>query len=318
MTRKRMETADEEFLAANLEFMDRTVKAKKPFFIWFNSTRMHVWTHLKKESGGATGIDLYPDGMVEHDTMVGQLLKKVDDLGIADNTIIIYSTDNGAETFSWPDGGNTPFHGEKGTTWEGGFRVPLLVKWPGTIKPGTKGSEIISHEDWMPALAAAAGVPDLVKKFKKGYSANGKEWRLHLDGYDFGPYLRGETKKSPRKTVFYFAATGHLNTVRWNDFKTHFATQTGAINTAIRFESAWPFVVNLKSDPYEKNALESEFYVDWYAKNTMWTFVPIQHKVKEFLASLEGFPFQEGSNLSAAGINYNSLKMQKFFQNIKK
>ena len=318
MTRKRMETADEEFLAAGLDFMDRSVKAKKPFFMWFNSTRMHVWTRLKKESDGVTGIGLYPDGMVEHDATVGQLLQKVKDLGIADNTIIIYSTDNGAETFSWPDGGNTPFHGEKGTTWEGGFRVPMLVKWPGTIKPGMKSAAIISQEDWMPTLLAAAGVPDIVEKLKQGYTANGKKWRVHLDGYDFGPYFRGETDKGPRETIIYFAATGHLNAVRWNDFKAHFATQEGAINKALRFEPAWPFVVNLKSDPYEKNAIESEFYVDWYAKNTMWTFVPMQHKVQAFLASLEGYPFQEGSSLSAAGINYNSLKMQKLMKSMGK
>ena len=318
MTRKRMETADEEFLAAGLDFIDRSATAKKPFFLWFNSTRMHVWTRLKKESEGVTGIGLYPDGMVEHDAMIGQLLKKVDDLGIADNTIIIYSTDNGAETFSWPDGGNTPFHGEKGTTWEGGFRVPMLVKWPGTIKPGAKSAEIISQEDWMPTLLAAAGVPDIVEKLKKGHTANGKQWKVHLDGYDFGPYLRGETDKGPRDTIFYFAATGHLNAVRWGDFKAHFATQTGAINTAIRSEPAWPLVINLKADPYEKAALESEFYVDWYAKNTMWTFVPIQQKVQEFLASLEGYPFQEGSSLSAAGINYNSLKFQKVLKDMDK
>ena len=318
MTRKRMETADEEFLAAGLDFMDRSVKAKKPFFMWFNSTRMHVWTRLKKESDGVTGIGLYPDGMVEHDASIGKLLKKVDDLGIADNTIIIYSTDNGAETFSWPDGGNTPFHGEKGTTWEGGFRVPMLVKWPGTIKPGTKSAEIISQEDWMPTLLAAAGVPDIVGKLKEGYTANGKQWKVHLDGYDMGPYLRGETEKGPRNTIYYFAATGHLNAVRWGDFKAHFATQSGAINTAIRQEPAWPLVVNLKADPYEKGALESEFYVDWYAKNTMWTFVPIQQKVQEFLASLDGYPFQEGSSLSAAGINYSSLKIQKALKSLEK
>ena len=160
MTKKRMETADDEMLAAGMKFIDKAAKEDKPFFMWFTGTRMHVWTRLKAESVGVTGIGLYPDGMVEHDGHVGQLLKQLDDLGIADNTIVIYSTDNGAETISWPDGGITPFHGEKGTTWEGGFRAPCVVRWPGTVKPGSKISEIMSHEDWIPTLMAAVGEPD--------------------------------------------------------------------------------------------------------------------------------------------------------------
>ncbi len=308
MTRKRMETADEEFMAASLDFIDRAHRDGKPFFVWHNSTRMHVWTHLKPESQGVTGVGLYPDGMVEHDAQVGQLLKKLDDLGIADNTIVIYSTDNGAETVSWPDGGTTPFHGEKGTTWEGGFRVPLVVRWPGMIDPGKKSSQIISHEDWMPTLLAAAGEEDIVEKLKRGHRANGKRWKVHLDGHDFGPYFRGETDTGPRDTIFYFAATGDLNAVRVGDFKAHFAVQTGGINTAVRQVPAWPLVINLKADPYEKAAQESEMYLRWYAENTMWTFVPIQQKVAEFLATIGEYPFQEGSSLSAAGINYNSLK----------
>jgi arylsulfatase len=318
MTRKRMETADEEFLAGGLPFMDASVKAKKPFFMWFNSTRMHVWTHLKPESDGVTGIGLYPDGMAEHDLMVGQLLNKLDELGVADNTIVVYSTDNGAETISWPDGGTTPFHGEKGTTWEGGFRVPMMIRWPGTVKPATKSAEIISQEDWMPTLLAAAGVPDIVGKLKQGHTANGKSWKVHLDGYDMGPYFRGETKKGPRDAIYYFAATGDLNAVRVNDFKAHFAIQSGGINTAVRHEPAWPLVVNLKADPYEKAALDSEMYLDWYAKNTMWTFVPIQRKVQQFLSSLQGYPFQQGSSLSAAGINYRSLKAMAVLKELEK
>lgn len=308
MTKKRMETADDEFMSAGLDFIDRAHKSDTPFFVWMNSTRMHVWTHLKPESQGTTGIGLYPDGMVEHDTQVGLLLKKLDDLGITDNTIVIYSTDNGAETISWPDGGNTPFHGEKGTTWEGGFRVPMMIKWPGTVQPGSKSSEIISQEDWMPTLLAAAGVPDIVGKLKKGYTANGKTWRVHLDGYDFGPYFRGEVNKGPREEIYYFAATGDLNAVRVGDFKAHFAVQSGGINTAIRLSIQWPLVVHLKSDPYEKAAMESEMYLRWYAENTMWTFVPIQQKIGSFLKTIPEFPFQEGSSLSASGINYNSLK----------
>jgi len=204
LNRKRMETVDEEFLAAGLDFMDRATKANKPFFMWFNATRMHVWTHLKKESDGKTGIGLYPDGMVEHDGHVGQLLRKVDDLGITDNTIIMYSTDNGAETVTWPDGGTTPFHGEKGTTWEGGHRVPLLVKWPGVIKPGSEINDMIAHNGWMPTLVAAAGEPKVKEKLLQGYQADNKTFKVHLDGYNYLPFFKGEVQKAPREEYFYF------------------------------------------------------------------------------------------------------------------
>ena len=168
LTKKRMETVDEEIFAAEQKFVANAAKSDKPFFVWFNTTRMHVWTHLKKSAEGRTGIGLYPDGMVEHDDMVGAVLKQLDDLGIADNTIVVYGTDNGAETGTWPDGGTTPFHGEKGTTWEGGFRVPMLVRWPGVIKPGTLVNEIFSQEDWLPTFLAAAGVPDVVEQGQAG------------------------------------------------------------------------------------------------------------------------------------------------------
>ncbi len=318
MTKKRMETADDEFLKAGLDFIDKSNSQEKPFFLWFNSTRMHVWTHLRPESIGVTGIGLYPDGMVEHDGQVGQLLKKLDDLGIADNTIIIYSTDNGAEKVSWPDGGQTPFHGEKGTTWEGGFRVPGIIKWPGHIEPGSKFNGIISQEDWMPTLLAAAGVKDLTTKLKNGYSANGKTWKVHLDGYDMSDYLAKKVPDSPRETIYYFAATGELNAVRWKDWKVHFATQKGAINEATRSVTAWPVIVNLKADPYEIAHLESQMYLRWYAENTMWIFVPIQEKVKEFLGSIKGYPFQQGSSLSASNISYSTFRLQEALQRLNK
>ena len=199
LTVKRMETIDTEIHGHAKTFIDKAVKEDKPFFVWFNTTRMHVWTHLKKESVGHTGIGLYPDGMKELDDTTGELLKQLDDLGIADNTIVVWSTDNGAETASWPDGGTTPFHGEKGTTWEGGFRVPLLVRWPGTIKPGTIYNEIISQEDWMPTLAAAGGEPDVVEKLKAGYQAGSKIFKIHADGYNFLPFFKGETANSPAR-----------------------------------------------------------------------------------------------------------------------
>jgi arylsulfatase A-like enzyme len=308
LTRKRMETVDQEFQGAAMDFIDRAVKAEKPFFVWLNATRMHVWTRLKPESVGRTGIGLYPDGMVEHDDAVGRALAKLDELGIADNTIVIYSTDNGAESFTWPDGGITPFHGEKGTTWEGGFRVPLVIRWPGTIEPGTVYNDIMSQEDWMPTLLHAAGVPGIAEKLKEGYRANGKKWRVHLDGYDFLPYFRGEANRSPRKSILYFSQGGELNAVRYENWKVHFAMQRGNIATSIREVTGWPAIVNLRADPYEEMMFEGEMgYLRWYADN-MWIFVPIQGVLKEFLATIPDYPFQEGSSLNAAGINYQSLK----------
>jgi arylsulfatase len=317
MTRKRMETADDEFTASALDFIDRAVKARKPFFTWVTGTRMHVWTRLKPESRGVTGIGLYPDGMVEHDGHVGQLLDKLDELGIADNTIVVYSTDNGAETVSWPDGGITPFHGEKGTTWEGGFRVPAMVRWPGTVKAGMKTDQIMSHEDWIPTLMRAAGVPDIKEKLKKGYRANGKDWKVHLDGYDMTDLLSGKTDKGPRESIFYFSQGGELNAVRWQDWKVHFAQIDGNIATGIRTTPGWPLVINLKADPYEVMWKESSMYIRWYADN-MWLFVPIQAQVKGFLGSLQGYPFQEGSSLSASGINYKSLKAYRILKELEK
>ncbi|MFO0870707.1 MAG: arylsulfatase [Pirellulales bacterium] len=308
LTRKRMETIDEEVHKHAMAFVDRNAQAKKPFFLWYNSTRMHVWTRLKKASEGKTGIGLYPDGMVEHDGFVGEVLKKLDDLGIADNTIVIYSTDNGAETVSWPDGGTTPFHGEKGTTWEGGFRVPLLVRWPGVIKPGTVDNGIISQEDWMPTLLAAAGEPDVAEKLKKGHQANGRNFRIHPDGFNMLPYFKGEVKESPRKAIYYFGQGGELNAVRLQNWKVHFATLRGNIATGIREVPGWPQVVNLRADPYEKAMHEGDVgYLRWMADN-MWIFVPIQGTIRDFLSSIEGYPFQSGASLNAGGINYQTLK----------
>jgi arylsulfatase len=316
LTRKRMETVDEEFQTAAMDFIDRAHQQGKPFFVWLSATRMHVWTRLQKESVGRTGIGLYPDGMVEHDDAVGRALKKLDDLGIADNTIVIYSTDNGAETFTWPDGGVTPFHGEKGTTWEGGFRVPMLVRWPGVIDPGTIYNNIFSQEDWMPTLLHAAGVPGVKDKLKEGYTANGKDWRVHLDGYDFLPFFKGEVEDSPRDEIVYFSQGGELNAVRFRNWKVHFAMQHGNIATAVREVTGWPAIVNLRADPYEEMMFEGEMgYLRWYANN-MWIFVPIQGVIKGFLQTIPDYPFQEGSSLNAAGINYGTLEQMKAMERL--
>ncbi len=189
LTSKRMETVDEEFLGAALDFMDRQQRANKPWFVYFNPSRMHVWTHLKPASQGKTGLGVYPDGMVELDGYVGQLLKKLDDLGVADNTIVVFTTDNGAEVMSWPDGGTTPFRGEKATNWEGGFRAPTVIRWPGTIKPGTVYNEMFSHYDLIPTFAAAGGDPDIVAKLLRGTQIGNKTFKVHLDGYNLLPFL---------------------------------------------------------------------------------------------------------------------------------
>ncbi|NKQ87618.1 arylsulfatase [Rhizobium sp. UPM1133] len=307
LTSKRMETVDDEIYGAEQKFVAQSVKDDKPFFVWLNTTRMHVWTRLKPSSVGRTGIGLYPDGMVEHDDMVGEVLKQLDELGIADNTIVVYGTDNGAETGTWPDGGTTPFHGEKGTTWEGGFRVPMIVRWPGVIKPGTVNNEIFSQEDWLPTLLAAAGEPNIVDKLKEGYAANGKTLKVHLDGYNFLPFFKGDTDKPPRHEIFYFGQGGELNAVRWDDWKVSFAAVNGNIATGVRDVTGWPEIVNLRADPYEKAPRESGMYIRWYADN-IWLFVPIQQTLGAFLGTLPQFPFQQGSSLNAANINYNSLQ----------
>ncbi len=296
LTRKRMETADQEFTSAAISFIEKAHAEGKPFFVWLSATRMHVWTHLKEESYGKTGISIYADGMVEHDEMIGTVLSKLDELGITDNTIVMYSTDNGAEKITWPDGGNTPFAGEKGTTWEGGFRAPCVIRWPGTIKPGTVYNDIFSHEDMMPTILAAAGVPDVKEKLLKGYKVGNKSFKVHLDGYNLKPFFEGKVSESPRKEIFYFDQAGNLNAIRYQDWKLHFSILEGGINTAYRKSPAWPVLINLRADPYEVSWKDSELYVRWFADN-MWTFVPAQQITGKFLATFVEFPPVQGSSL---------------------
>ncbi len=296
LTSKRMETADNEFLAASLSFIDRANKAGKPFFVWHNTTRMHVWTHLSDKYKDKSGYGLYADGMMELDDTVGALLAKLDELGIADNTIVVFSTDNGAEKFTWPDGGTTPFRGEKGTTWEGGFRVPQMARWPGHIKPGTVINDIFSHEDWMPTLLAAAGEPDIKEKLLKGHQANGKTFKAHLDGYDQTDVLTG---KGPgkRNEIFYFDAGGNLNAVRFKDWKAHFTIMEGSINEAYRKTPSWPLIINLRMDPYEEGPDAAMYVRNFYAE-TMFMFVPAQALVAQFLETFKEFPPTRGDSLS--------------------
>lgn len=295
LTKKRMETADDEFTAAAISFIEKAHAAGKPFFVWLSATRMHVWTHLKEDSVGVTGIGLYPDGMVEHDKSIGTVLAKLEELGIIDNTIIMYSTDNGAEKFTWPDGGTTPFAGEKGTTWEGGFRAPCVIRWPGVIKPGTIDNNIYSHEDMMPTLLAAAGVPDVKEKLLKGYTAGSKTFKAHLDGYNQMSFWKGDVKEPLRNEIFYFDAGGNLNALRYKNWKLHFTIMEGAINEAYRKTPSWPILINLRADPYEVS-WKSSMYTRWFADN-MWTFVPAQAYVAKFLETFKDFPPVAGGSL---------------------
>ncbi|CAN7194871.1 arylsulfatase [Rhizobium sp. LjRoot98] len=306
---KRMETVDEEFLAAAKDFIDRQAKADKPFFCWFNSTRMHVFTHLKKDSLGKTGKGIHADGMVEHDGHVGQLLDQLDSLGIADNTIVLYTTDNGAEIALWPDGAMTMFHGEKGTTWEGGFRIPMMVRWPGVVKPGTQINDPVTLMDWLPTFATAAGITDIKEQMKTGYQAGTKTFKVHLDGFDLTSLLKGENKTPPRESVYYFDQGGNLNAIRWNDWKLSFAVAHGNIATGVRETPAWALIANLRMDPYEKGLEEGGGAVDFLARN-MWLLVPIQGKIKEFFQDFDKYPFQMGSTLNASNINYGWLQQQ--------
>src|SRR5271167_437752 len=226
LTKQRMETADEEFLAETLADIDSSVKAGKPFFIWHNTTRMHIWTHLQpKYQAMIPEKGLYGAGMTEFDDNIGVMLKKLDDLGIADNTIVIFSSDNGAEVMSWPDGGATPFRGEKNTNWEGGYRVPFLIRWPGVIKPGTAVNDTCAHEDWLPTLLAAAGVPDVKEKLLTGYQAGDMTYKVHLDGYNLMPFLKGETAEGPRKEFLYWTDDGELAALRYDKWKLIFMEQ---------------------------------------------------------------------------------------------
>ena len=293
LTMKRMETVDEEFLDGALKFIDKAVADDKPFFVWWNSTRMHIFTHLKKESDGVTGLGIYPDGMVEHDGHVGQLLKKVDDLGIANNTIVMYSTDNGAEVMSWPDGGSTPFRGEKDTNFEGGWRVPCAIRWPGVIKPGTVSNNIFTHQDMLPTLAAAAGEPDIVEKLKKGYKMGSKTFKVHIDGYNLLPFLKGEVKENPRKGFLYWSDDGDLMAARYENWKITFMEQRAHGFDVWRepmVSKRVPDIYNLRSDPFERAPEDATvFYNKWLADH-VFLLVPAQVLIGEYLKTFEEFP----------------------------
>ena len=293
---KRMETIDEEFLAAAKDFINRQQKASTPWFCYFNTTRMHVFTHLKAASQGVTGLGTYPDGMVETDGHVGQLLKLLDDLGVADNTIVVYTTDNGAETVTWPDGGSTPFRGEKATNWEGGFRVPCLIRWPGVIKPGTVVNDICAHEDFIPTFAAALGDASLVEELKQGHTLNGRSYKVHLDGTNLLPFMKGEAKESPREEFLYWSDDGDLMALRYREWKVAFLEQNTQISPE-EPQGVWtgqftklrvPKLYNLRADPFERGP-ESIEYADWMT-HRIFILVPAQALVAQWLESFKDFP----------------------------
>lgn len=291
---KRMETADEEFLNAALDFIDRQHRANTPWFCYFNPTRMHVWTHLKPASQGKTGLGIYPDGMVELDGYVGQLLKKLDDLGIVDNTIVLFTTDNGAEVMSWPDGGTTPFRGEKATNWEGGFRVPMVIRWPGTIQSGSIYNDVFSHYDLIPTFAGAGGDPDIVAKCLRGSQIGNKTFKVHLDGYNLIPFFKSEVKESPRREFLYWNDDGELVAIRVLNWKIVFKEQNHKgidVWTEDFTNLRAPKVFNLRSDPFERGD-ESILYDKWMV-DRIFIMVPAQAVATMWLESFREFPVRQ-------------------------
>src|SRR5271163_3150367 len=266
LTKKRMETIDEEITAGALGWMEKQVKADKPFFLWYNSTAMHFRTHLAAKNRGKSGQDDYSDRMVTHDEQIGMMLDKVDQLGIADNTIVMYSTDNGPENDTWPDGANTPFRSQKDTNWEGAWRVPALMRWPGKIKAGSVLNGIVSHIDMFPTLLAAAGDPDVTKKLLDGCTVGGKTYKVHLDGYNIIPYVTGEVKDSPRNAIMYFSDDGEVMAVRVGDYKFNLAIQRATRMMAWAepmVKLRLPLIYNLRRDPFERADINSNTYFDW-------------------------------------------------------
>jgi arylsulfatase len=290
-----METVDDEFLEAASGFIRGQVAADKPFFVWFNATHMHFRTHVKPESKGQAGRwqSEYHDTMIDHDALVGALLALVDELGIADDTIVIYSTDNGPHMNSWPDAGMTPFRGEKNSNWEGAYRVPAMVRWPGRIAPGQVLNGIVSHSDWFPTLLAAAGVEDIAGRLREGVDLGGTSYHVHLDGFDQLAYLTGEVAESPRRHFFYVTDDGDLAAVRFDNWKLVFLEQRAAGTLQVWAEPFTqlrvPKIFNLRTDPYERADITSNTYFDWILDHA-WVAVPMQSYVASMLQTFAEFP----------------------------
>jgi arylsulfatase A-like enzyme len=295
MTRQRMETCDEEFRDAAIDFIRRQHEADTPFFVWFNSTHMHFRTHAKPQSKGRAGRwqSSYHDTMLDHDDIVGDLLQVLDELGIADDTIVMYSTDNGPHMNTWPDAGMTPFRNEKNSNWEGAYRVPALVRWPGRIPAGTVLNGIVSHNDWFVTLLAAAGVPDIAAQLRVGADLKGTEYKVHLDGHDQLPYLTGEVGESARRHFFYVSDDGDLTALRFDNWKVVFLEQRVAGTLRVWAEPYTelrvPKIFNLRTDPYERADITSNTYYDWLLDRA-WVLVPAQSYVASMLGTFAEFP----------------------------
>jgi len=292
LTKKRMETIDDETVDAAIAFIEKQVKAGKPFFTWWNGTRMHFRTHVKKELRGKSGQDEYSDGMVEHDGHVGKLLKKLDDLGIAKDTIVMYSTDNGPHYNTWPDAGTTPFRSEKNSNWEGAYRVPAFVRWPDHFPAGTTLNGIVAHEDWLPTFAAAAGAPDIKEKLLKGTKIDGRKYKNYIDGYNMLDYLSGKTDQSPRREFWYVNDDGQIVAARYDDWKVVFLENRGQAFGVWRepfTELRVPLMFNLRRDPFERAQHNSNTYNDWFLDRP-FVIVPIQGLAAKFLMTMKEYP----------------------------
>jgi arylsulfatase len=292
LTKKRMETIDEETLAAAKDFITRHQKAGQPFFCWWNATRMHFRTHVKAANRGKSRQDEYGDGMVEHDGQVGELLKLVDDLGIAGDTIVFYSTDNGPHYNAWPDAGTTQFRSEKASNWEGAYRVPAFVRWPGKFPAGVTLNGLVAHEDWLPTFAAAAGAPDLPEKIKAGVELNGRKYKNYIDGYNQLDYLSGKTKESPRKEFIYVNDDGQIVAMRYGDWKAVFLENRGQAFGVWRepfTELRVPLLFNLRRDPFERSQHNSNTYNDWFI-DRVFVLVPLQQLAGKFLMTMKDYP----------------------------
>jgi len=307
LTKKRMETVDEETSKAAMGFIEQQHKAGKPFFVWWNATRMHFRTHVKAENRGKSGQDEYSDGMVEHDAMVGELLKKLDELGIANDTVVMYSTDNGPHFNTWPDAGNTPFRSEKNSNWEGAYRVPAFVRWPGKFPAGVTLNGIASHEDWLPTFAAIAGDTDVKERLLKGTAINGRSYRAHLDGYNQLDYLTGKSKVSPRNEFFYVNDDGQVVAMRYQDWKSVFLENRGQAFGVWRepfVELRVPLLFNLRRDPFERAQHNANVYDDWLL-DRVFILAPLNAIAGKFLLSMSDYP------PSATPGSFNLANIQK-------
>jgi arylsulfatase len=310
LTKKRMETIDDETVAAAIEFIKKQNEAGKPFFVWWNGTRMHFRTHVKDEHRGISGQDEYSDGMVEHDMHVGQLLDLLDELGIAEKTVVMYSTDNGPHYNTWPDAGTTPFRSEKNSNWEGAYRVPAFVRWPGQIPAGVTLNGIVSHEDWLPTFAAIAGAPDVKEKLRSGVTLNGRTYKNYIDGYNMIDYLTGKVKESPRHEFMYVNDDGQIVAIRYDDWKAVFLENRGVAFGVWRepfTELRVPLLFNLRRDPFEKAQHNSNTYNDWFL-DRVYILIPMQQFAGRFLMTMKEYPPSQTPG------SFNLEKIQKMIE----